>query len=148
MQQVTFPGQNQIIPSRLRIIQQDKSINILCVHLLTEMLRYHESERITTLLVLEHPFFFTTQQNFMLILDVYKLIESRNDTFRTLLYKNSRTVIGYNGNWKEYVDDSVVHILMKIRKTHLTRLGNEISDDQPKGTITNLITQIRNSVSY
>ncbi|CAO1417123.1 unnamed protein product [Diamesa tonsa] len=148
MQQVTFPGQQQIISSRLSLIQQTKSRNILGFHLITEMLRYYEDERISTVLVLEHPFFFTTQQNFMLILDVYKLIETKNDAFRTLLFKNSRTVIGHNGNWKDHVEDSVINILMKIRNTHLSRIGCEFGDDQPKGTITNLITQIRNSIVH
>ena len=147
MQQVTFSGHEQIITSRLRIIKQDKSSSILCVDLITEMLRYEEMKRINTTLVLQHPFFFTTQQNLILILDAHKLIESKNETFRTLLYKNSRIVIGKTGDWKDKVEVAVLNILINIRKAHLSRLGTEVTDDQSKGNITNLITQIRNSVN-
>lgn len=147
MQQVTFPGQDQIIPSRLRIVRQDKSIYILCVDLITEMLRYHAMDRINTLMILKHPFFFTTQQILILILDAHKLIESKNDKFRTLLKNNGKIVIGRSGDWKDQVEVAVLDILTNIRKAHITRLGIEFGDDQPKGTITNLITQIRNSVS-
>lgn len=147
MQQVTFPGQDNIISTRLRVVRQDKSIYILCVDLITEMLRYHEMDRINTLMVLAHPFFFTTQQILLLILDVHKLIESKNDKFRTLLFTNSKIVVGKTGDWKDQVEIAVLDILTNIRKAHITRLRIGIGDDQPKGTITNLITQIRNSVS-
>lgn len=146
MNQITFQN-NEPILSRLQIIKQNKSSNILCVHLITEMLRYDELQRINASLVLDHPYFFTTQQNMILILEAHKLIETKSDNFRTLLFRNSKTVIGKSGDWKDQVDDEVLGILLNIRKAHLIRHGCEVNNDQPKGTITNLITQIRNSVS-
>lgn len=147
MIQIKLQIQEHTILSRLQIIKQNKSNNILCLDLLIEMLRYDELKRINASLVLDHPYFFTTQQNLILILEAHKLIESKNDTFRTLLFKNSRTVVGKSGDWKDQVDDKVLGILLNIRKAHLLRHGCEANDEQPKGTIINLITQIRNSVS-
>ncbi|CAO1416959.1 unnamed protein product [Diamesa serratosioi] len=145
---ISSPVHDQRISTRLQIINQNNSSNTLCVCLITEMLKYDEMKRIKIGIILQHPYFFTPQQNLILILDAHKLIESKTELFRKLLYTNMKAVIGKTGCWRDQVDNGVLKLLLGIRKAHLARVGSEFSEDQPKGNIINLIQTIRNSVVH
>lgn len=148
MEQIIYPQQEQRITTKLYMLKQNNSSNTLCAHLITEMLKYDGLKRINTLLILQHPYFFSSQQDLIFILDAHKMIESKNDNFKRLLFINSKVVIGRTGSWRDQVDESVLKLLMILKKAHCSRVGSEISDDQPKGNILNLIQTIRNSVSF
>lgn len=87
------------------------SDNILSSDLIVKTTHPSHRERLTINKILEHPLLWDDDQKQKFIVEIWKMLETPDKTFRIILYKNSSCAIGPDEDWTAEIEPEILEDL-------------------------------------
>lgn len=112
--------------NRKTILAARKSVktynDIICAELIYRTTFYKNNERLSIKQAKKYPLTWDHEKIRNFIVDIYKLSETADDTFRKILYDRSYLIIGKDENWKARIEDEILIDLQGSFVSYISRM--------------------------